>query len=62
MSPAQFHEAFGVGVKEGPIHPVDGIGVALAAIQGLYELVQRQCAEIEELRSRLDAAEHTQRK
>jgi hypothetical protein len=62
LTPQQFHEAFGVGVKDGPIHPVDGVGVSLAAIQGLYELVKKQSEEIEDLRSRIAAAEAAQGK
>ena len=37
-----FHTAFGVGEDDTHINMVDANGVALAAIQGLYHLVQEQ--------------------
>jgi hypothetical protein len=49
-----FYAAFGVGVDDRHIHPADGVGVALAAIQALHELVRAQADEIAELRVRLD--------
>jgi hypothetical protein len=45
-----FAAAFGVGEDDRSIHAVDGQGVAMAAIQGLYR-------ELEELRGRLAALE-----
>ena len=45
-----FFETFGLGESEEAIGMVDADGVALAAIQGLYELVKEQQAEIERLR------------
>ena len=39
-----FYEAFGLGHTERGISTVDADGVALAAIQGLYELVKEQQA------------------
>ncbi len=42
--------AFGHGPGEHSITTIDADGVALAAIQGLYELVKEQQAEIERLR------------
>jgi hypothetical protein len=46
-----FYAAFGHGPSERSITTVDASGVALAAIQGLYELVKEQQAEIERLRA-----------
>ena len=48
-----FAAAFGVGGDPTRIHAVDASGVALAAIQGLYQLVQAQTAELRELRVEL---------
>jgi hypothetical protein len=48
-----FYEAFGLGTDEASIGTVDADGVALAAIQGLYELVQEQQVEIEALRNEI---------
>ncbi|HIC92920.1 MAG TPA: hypothetical protein EYP09_01535, partial [Anaerolineae bacterium] len=44
-----FYAAFGLGEDELHISTVDADGVALAAIQGLYELSQEQAARIREL-------------
>jgi len=44
-----FYEAFGLGIDDKHIVTVDADGVALAAIQGLYELVKEQAARIDEL-------------
>jgi hypothetical protein len=59
-----FHAAFGLGENERSISTIDPDGVALAAIQGLYEIVQDRDAEIEcleeqnaELEARLAAIE-----
>jgi len=41
-----FYAAFGVGEDDTHISTLDGDGVALAAIQGLYQLVQKQAAQI----------------
>ncbi len=41
-----FHAAFGLGRDDTHIASLDTAGVALAAIQGLYEIVQDQDAEI----------------
>lgn len=48
-----FYEAFGLGIDDKHIVTVDADGVALAAIQGLYELVQEQAERITELERRL---------
>jgi hypothetical protein len=48
-----FREAFGLGHDERYITTVDADGVALAAIQGMYELLLAQQAEIEALKKRL---------
>jgi len=42
-----FHAAFGVGEDERHIATVDADGVALAAIQGLHQVVQEQQIELE---------------
>jgi len=59
-----FYAAFGLGTDDAYIATVDADGVALAAIQGLYQRVQeleaqntQQQAEIEALKARLDALE-----
>jgi hypothetical protein len=64
-----FHAAFGVGPDDKHIAPLDGNGVALAAIQGLNELVkaqqaalQAQGAKIESLEARLAAIEDSSQK
>jgi len=44
-----FYAAFGLGSDERAIGTVDADGVALAAIQGLYEIAQEQEAQIEAL-------------
>lgn len=49
-----FFDAFGLGNDERYIAGVDGDGVAMAAIQGLYQLVVAQQAEIDELKKRLE--------
>jgi hypothetical protein len=46
-----FHAAFNVGADDTHIATVDADGVALAAIQALYRLVQEKDAELAELRS-----------
>lgn len=58
-----FYEAFGLGQDDRYISTVDADGVALAAIQGLYELVQEQQnmltgqqAEIERMRTVMERA------
>jgi Flp pilus assembly pilin Flp len=52
-----FHAAFGVGEDDTHINMVDANGVALAAIQGLYQLVQEQEMHITVLEARLAALE-----
>ena len=54
-----FHVAFGLGDSERHISTVDADGVALAAIQGLHQLVQRQAATIQALEARLAAHERS---
>lgn len=48
-----FRAAFGLGESERRISNVDADGVALAAIQGLYRLLQEKDAELESLRAEL---------
>jgi hypothetical protein len=50
-----FRAAFGLGSNEKHITTVDADGVALAAIQGLYELVEEKDAQIAALRVEKDA-------
>jgi hypothetical protein len=52
-----FYAAFGVGEDDTHITTMDADGVALAAIQGLYELSQEQAARIEALEARVSALE-----
>ena len=52
-----FRAAFNMGEDERHISSVDADGVALAAIQGLHEVVKEKDAELAELRSRLEALE-----
>jgi hypothetical protein len=52
-----FSAAFGVGEDDRHISTVDADGVALAAIQGLYQLVQEQNAQIVALEARVAALE-----
>jgi hypothetical protein len=44
-----FYGAFGLGGTDRAYNPIDAHGVALAAIQGLYEQLQMQNARIERL-------------
>ncbi|MFW5858100.1 MAG: tail fiber domain-containing protein [Planctomycetota bacterium] len=48
-----FHRLFGLGAGDTSISTVDTAGVSLAAIQGLYEMVEEQRAEISQLNDRL---------
>lgn len=52
-----FHAAFAVGEDERYITGIDADGVALAAIQGLHQIVQEKDCEIEELKARLTRLE-----
>lgn len=45
----EFYAAFGLGEDDKHISTVDADGVALVAIQGLYQVVQKQDARIETL-------------
>jgi len=49
-----FYAAFGLSDDELYISPIDTDGVALAAIQGLYEIVQGLQAENADLKARVD--------
>ena len=60
-----FYQAFGLGMDDQHIAPLDTNGVALASIQGLYEIVQEKDAQISalqtqnaDLEARLSALEH----
>jgi len=52
-----FYAAFGLGEDDKHISTIDPDGVALAAIQGLYELVKEKDARIADLEARLAALE-----
>jgi len=52
-----FHAAFGLGKSDKYIDSLDADGVALAAIQGLYDLVKEKDAQIAALEARLAALE-----
>ena len=52
-----FAAAFGVGVDDRHIHPIDGQGVALAAIQGLSAEIERLREENARLAERVAALE-----
>jgi hypothetical protein len=52
-----FHQAFAVGEDERHISTIDADGVALAAIQGLNELVKEKDAKIQTLEDRIAALE-----
>lgn len=52
-----FHAAFGVGADDTSISTIDRDGVALAAIQGLFELVNSQQEVIDALQERIQALE-----
>ncbi len=54
-----FHAAFGLGLGARSIDTIDPDGVALAAIQGLHELVARRDVELAALRTELDAMKAT---
>lgn len=54
-----FHAAFGLGEDDRHISTVDAEGVALAAIQALYEIVREKDREIQSLKERLDAIERS---
>ena len=52
-----FHAAFGLGLNERTIATTDADGVALAAIQALYQQLQAKKAELETVHQRLEALE-----
>jgi hypothetical protein len=49
-----FYAAFGVGEDDTHISTIDASGVALAAIQGLYEIVQEKDAQIAAQQTQID--------
>lgn len=49
-----FYAAFGVGVNDQSICYIDSIGVCLASIQALNEMVQENAARIEHQQKQLD--------
>jgi len=52
-----FYAAFGVGEDDKHISTVDADGVALAAIQGLYQLVREKDAQITAQQEQIAALE-----
>lgn len=52
-----FHRAFGLGYDDKSINSLDADGVALAAIQGLYQIVKEKEAENTALQRRVDDLE-----
>lgn len=52
-----FAAAYGLGADDKSINSLDANGVALAAIQGLYEMVKERDAEIDALKVRLSKLE-----
>lgn len=52
-----FYASFGLGSTDKAISTVDAEGIALAAIQGLYEITQEQAITIEELQVKNDELE-----
>jgi len=50
-----FHEAFAVGDEPPRINTIDADGVALAAIQGLYQIVQDKDCQIDALESEISS-------
>ena len=52
-----FYAAFGVGEDDTHISTIDADGVALAAIQGLYQVVQEQASQIAALQAENAALE-----
>ncbi len=52
-----FYAAFGLGVDDKHISFTDSAGVALAAVQGLNQVVEEKNHEISELKARLEALE-----
>jgi hypothetical protein len=52
-----FHAAFRLGASDREINTVDATGVALAAIQGLYQRLREKDARIDALEARLAALE-----
>ncbi|MDY7094870.1 MAG: tail fiber domain-containing protein [Acidobacteriota bacterium] len=55
-----FHAAFGLGSSDKHISSVDADGVALAAIQALYQRLMEKEQVIEDLQHRLEALENTE--
>jgi hypothetical protein len=52
-----FHAAFGVGEDDQHISTVDADGIALAALQGIAQLLQERDAQVAEQQVRIDALE-----
>ena len=57
-----FRAAFEVGHDERYITTIDADGVALAAIQGLYGIVQERDCEIDELKAKVESVERLEAK
>ena len=52
-----FYHAFGLGADDKSIATVDADGVALAAIQGLYQLIHKQEAQLREQAEKIQTLE-----
>jgi trimeric autotransporter adhesin len=57
-----FRAAFGLGEGDKTLNTVDAQGVALAAIQGLYRMIQEKDKKIEQLENRLSRLERSARR
>lgn len=53
-----FYAAFGFGEDERYISMVDADGIAFSAIQGMFEIIQEQAAQIENQDIRMDDIEY----
>jgi len=49
-----FRSTFGLGTEGKHIFPMDVTGVTMAAVQGLYKLVQEKDAQIVELQKQMN--------
>jgi len=58
----EFHEQFGLGGDDKSIGTIDADGVALAAIQGLYQIVQEKNCRIDELEAKAASVEQLEAK
>jgi hypothetical protein len=52
-----FSAAFGLGIDDKTVSPMDLAGVSMAAVQALNDVVQEKDKEIADLKSRLESLE-----